>query len=237
MRIVSVKPRWLATLMLLLAGQTVHAVDLSKTVDLSKIERTIAKEPIYQTKTPKYCLLVFGLEANARAWLVVDGDFLYVDRNCNGDLTEEGERVAIKKGNLPSITEPDGTRHQIGFRQTPAGFGLSSKSYGGQYVGSTYRKDLLFADRPQDAPIVHFGGPLTFEILEAPKRWVPGEEAKFIVLFGTPGLGKETFAHMIHSFPSRPTADIEFPGKKAGDPPIWVKVVLTKGEKDRFTGG
>ncbi len=36
--------------------------------DLGKIDRTIAKEPAYQTK-PKYCLLVFGPEAKIRVWL------------------------------------------------------------------------------------------------------------------------------------------------------------------------
>src|SRR5262249_12809321 len=62
-------------------------------VDLKKIDRTIAKQPAYATKQAKYCLLVFGPEATTRVWLVVDGDFLYVDRNGNGDLTETGERV------------------------------------------------------------------------------------------------------------------------------------------------
>src|ERR1700724_3146257 len=60
--------------------------------DLTKIDRTIAKEPAYKSK-PKYCLLVFGPEAKSRVWLVLDGDVLYVDRNGNGDLTEKGERV------------------------------------------------------------------------------------------------------------------------------------------------
>src|SRR5579884_1450394 len=54
-------------------------------VDLRKIDRTIRKEPAYQTKSPKYCLLVFGPEARSKAWLVLDGDTLYVDRHCNGD--------------------------------------------------------------------------------------------------------------------------------------------------------
>src|SRR5438128_9808598 len=67
--------------------------------DLAKIERTIAKEPAYQTKTPKYCLLVFGLDAKTRVWLVQDGDMLYVDRNGNGDLTEDGKSVKIKQQN------------------------------------------------------------------------------------------------------------------------------------------
>lgn len=54
-------------------------------VDLAKLARTIAKEPAYQTKTPKYCLLVFGPEAQARMWLVLDGKILYVDRRGDGE--------------------------------------------------------------------------------------------------------------------------------------------------------
>jgi hypothetical protein len=65
--------------------------------DLSKIDRAIRKEPTYQSKSPKYCLLVFGPEAAARVWLVHDGDVLYVDRNGNGDLTENGERIELAK--------------------------------------------------------------------------------------------------------------------------------------------
>ncbi len=61
--------------------------------DLKRIDRTIAKEPMYTSKQPKYCLLIFGPEAKTRVWLVADGDFLHIDRNGNGDLTEPGERV------------------------------------------------------------------------------------------------------------------------------------------------
>jgi hypothetical protein len=69
------------------------ATGAASAADLKKIDRTIAKEPAYASKQPRYCLLVFGPEATTRVWLVVDGDFLYVDRNGNGDLTEPGERV------------------------------------------------------------------------------------------------------------------------------------------------
>jgi hypothetical protein len=65
--------------------------------DLTKIDRKIAKEPVYQTKNPKYCLLVFGLDAKTRVWLVQDGDTLYVDRNGNGDLTEKDKQVKSKE--------------------------------------------------------------------------------------------------------------------------------------------
>src|SRR5947208_1900490 len=65
--------------------------------DLARVGWKIVKEPAYQSKAPRYCLLVFGPEARSRVWLVQDGDVLYADRNGNGDLTEEGERVALKR--------------------------------------------------------------------------------------------------------------------------------------------
>jgi hypothetical protein len=67
-------------------------------VDLTKVDRSIAKEPTYNSKAPKYCLLVLGPEAKTRVWLVLDGDTLYVDRNANGELTEPGERIKPAPG-------------------------------------------------------------------------------------------------------------------------------------------
>ena len=60
--------------------------------DLTKIDRTISMEPVYQSH-PEYCLLVLGSEAKEHVWLVIDRDILYVDRNGSGDLTAEGNRV------------------------------------------------------------------------------------------------------------------------------------------------
>jgi hypothetical protein len=81
----------LGSALLVLSSTTATAADLSK------IDRTIAKEPAYQTKDVRYCLLVFGPDAKTRVWLVQDGDTLYVDRNGNGDLTEPGEKVPAAK--------------------------------------------------------------------------------------------------------------------------------------------
>src|SRR5262245_50015081 len=66
-------------------------------VDLSTIDRTVAREPAYRAQ-PRYCLLVFGPEARTRVWLVRDGEVLYVDRNGNGDLTKKGERHTGTRG-------------------------------------------------------------------------------------------------------------------------------------------
>jgi hypothetical protein len=62
--------------------------------NLADVDRTILKEPDYKTH-PEYCLLVFEADASHRVWLVLDDNVLYVDRNSNGDLTEEGERVEV----------------------------------------------------------------------------------------------------------------------------------------------
>lgn len=69
---------------------------------LARIDRAIAKEPAYQSETPRYCLLAFGPDAKFRVWLVQDGDVLYVDRNGNGDLTEPGERIEKTRGEAGS---------------------------------------------------------------------------------------------------------------------------------------
>jgi hypothetical protein len=62
-----------------------------------QIDRSIGKEPAYQTRAPRYGLLVFGPEGKDRVWLVLDGHTLYVDRNGNGDLTEPGEKVSANR--------------------------------------------------------------------------------------------------------------------------------------------
>ncbi len=54
----------------------------------------IRKEPAYPEK-PRYCLLLFGPQAQARVWLVRAGDRLFVDTNGNGDLTESGKEFRM----------------------------------------------------------------------------------------------------------------------------------------------
>src|SRR5262249_28937231 len=99
--------RWVALTVVLLALPPIAAA-----TDLKKVDRSIVKEPAYVTKQPRYCLLVFGPQATTRVWLVADGDFLYVDRNGNGDLTDPGERVRFSglregQGTLAGTREAD----------------------------------------------------------------------------------------------------------------------------------
>lgn len=195
--------------------------------DLTKIDRTIAKEPAYKG-TPKYCLLAFGPEAKTRVWLVLDGDTLYADRNGNGDLTEEGERlVAVQKTwavgvkgrvwSVGDIATPGGKVIYKGLTVSDVSAVVDSRFYSrglgitvnvpigsdrafqsaGSAVHPAEGYNLRFADRPQDAPVVHFGGPLRI-MLRKPEQFTAGVKAgqtyEVEARVGTPGLGKDTAA-------------------------------------------
>jgi hypothetical protein len=75
---------------LVLFAITLFASAPLQAADLAAIEKTIGRQPVYRTAKPRYCLLVFGAEAKIRVWIVEDGKTLYVDRNANGDLTDDG---------------------------------------------------------------------------------------------------------------------------------------------------
>src|SRR5215471_11894944 len=85
-----------ALLVLLIAGQPAAGADLSK------IERRIVREPVYETGKPKYCLVVLGPQAKTRVWLVLDGKALYADCTGKGDLTGPGKRL---KNAIPKNTK------------------------------------------------------------------------------------------------------------------------------------
>src|SRR5262245_39767329 len=82
---------------LLLCAVKLLGAQFQGAADLDKIERSIAKEPAYQAKSQRYCLLVFGPEAKSRVWLVQDGDVLYVDCDGSGDLTGKDRRIEAKQ--------------------------------------------------------------------------------------------------------------------------------------------
>lgn len=254
-------PRLLAILSLLVLSSAANAVDLAK------IERKIVKEPVYRSK-PKYCLLVLGLEAKTRVWLVQDGDRLYVDRNGNGDLTEPGEKVAADKREDRDADDHNyhfaagelregGKRHlnllvsvedlnrikqalpeakallerDAHAREYSLGLEVEMPGYKGLGAGgrlvqgaSLDSKGLLqFADRPQDAPIIHFGGPWTLGLYKQQTLWL--ERSNGLALaFGTPGLGAGSFAHVGYEgvVPDNvaPRIEIAFPPRKPGGPPV-----------------
>jgi hypothetical protein len=202
-------------------------------VDLSKMERTIAKEPAYQEK-PKYCLLVFGPEANKRMWLVVDGNTLYLDRQGSQDLREaiRHPRSSWSGIYLGSLTNSAGTsaRAFLDVRPLSTGFLLEFEMDGFiQQAGSDRKERVVFAERPADAPIVHFAGPLTIRWYQKPPAFVADQESDFNTMLGTPGIGTGAFAAVpCCAVPkqARLTAQIEFPHRDPQQPPISKEIRL-----------
>jgi len=255
----------------LLAAAVLVLAPLAQAADLARIERKIAKEPAYQTKTPKYCLLAFGLDAKTRVWLVQDGETLYVDRNGNGDLTEDGKRVKIKQqgDSYRSFEAGDITINGL----THTGLGVTQRKVSPESVGNDQewerikksgpepwmwwvritaeRADddkralpkkigyvingdgagmLLFADKPQDAPIIHLNGPFTLALQDRKQRLIAGDKTMLQIGVGPQGVGPGTFAFALYpnTIPNDvyPEAEIAFPAKAPGQDPIKRKYTL-----------
>ncbi len=204
------RSRWLPALLVLLAAQAVPA---DETVDLSKIDRSIAKEPKYGTASQEYCLLVFGPTADRHVWLVRDGDALYVDRNGNGDLTEPDEVVRKPKEysgfSCGDVVSRDGktTYQGLSVNAFSDGYRLRVQvpGTGPQMVGLGGVQKPRFAARAKEAPIIHFGGPLALTQFST-KRVIPRDngpvnsgpansrDRSLRVMIGSAGLGEGTFA-------------------------------------------
>ena len=177
-------------------------------VDLSKLPRTIARAPTWQSKSPRYCLLAFGPTAATRIWLAADGDRLFVDRNGNGDLTEAGEVVTAKADDsgflnfeVGEIREADGkVRHTnlrvtLFGRDTGAGtIAVQVADRGEQVAGNDVAGALTFADKPATAPVIHFNGPLQMALTTATPLQRSAKPVRLNAVVGTPGLGEGTFA-------------------------------------------
>lgn len=197
--------------------------------EVSNIDRTIRKEPAYKTK-PLYFLLWFGPEAKTRVWVVLDGEDVYIDQNGNGDLTEPGEKGHFL--DLKEITAGDGkVKNKIRVNSL-FGDNLVLQAY----IQGRYRQYAAVkpADRPQDAPIYHFDGPLCIGLGDdlAGQKLIRGPEpAK---LYGTTIGTRSPTGHWAwvehdsdYFSPSiHPWADVEFANKKPGQPPIKTRVAL-----------
>jgi hypothetical protein len=255
----------IAVAAVLLATPLVHATDLAK------VERKINREPAYQTKSPKYCLLVFGLDGRTRVWLVQDGDTLYVDRNGTGDLTGDANRFKIKERaetyrsfDVGDLTI-DGLTHTgisvMQMKVTPESAGNDEewqriKKSGPEpwmwWVRVTAERAaddkrdlprkisyvangdgagmLLFADRPEEAPIIHLNGPFTLALQDRKQRLIAGEKTMLGIGVGPRGIGPGTFAfvHYPDTIPADayPEVEVAYPARSPGQQPIKLRYTL-----------
>jgi hypothetical protein len=94
----------------------------------------------------------------------------------------------------------------------------------GYIINGDQEGQLLFADRPDKAPIVHLNGPWTLGLQDYRGRLTAGRKSELQIGVGTPGVGPGTFAFVLYkdTIPETawPRADIVFPGRRKGDEPI-----------------
>jgi hypothetical protein len=200
--------------------------------------RSIGKEPAYQS-TPKYCLITIGNNAETKVWMVEDGKRLFVDKNANGDLTDDGPPLEPTKVRhldanrwdfdyvLDAITPTNGSRHtdfvlrRWNYDKTNDSYGLSFSVDGRMPMYAGWFGTFWSTNREQ-APVLHFGGPLTPVLLRKKEFMIGETHHEFNVGFINPGSGKgaETWLS-IDAIPRTlvPTVTIEWP-TASGSPPL-----------------
>jgi hypothetical protein len=218
----------------------------SRTNALERIERRIAKEPRYES-TPRYVLLAFGPEAKQLVWLVEDGRQLYIDRNGNGDLTDDGPPVTpgevreLGDGRwdfdyqLDEFALPDGSS-QTDFRlarwnygeSEHDGYGLSLTLDGEipMYAGWTQ----FWTDDPESAQVFHFGGQLEPRKLRGPEFVIGSDPGRLSFAFINTGTSDVAHTRLAYeAIPSEviPEVKIDWP-TAAGNPTIRTTHLLSQ---------
>jgi hypothetical protein len=217
--------------------------------------RAIHREPHYVTRSPRYCQLVFGKSARTKAWVVLDGDDLYIDRRGTGDLTEDGNRVESQEKRLSrksrsrtwligEVAEVDtGERHTglvVHWDVNSRGeelyiVGIRLRGRIDQQAGGLFGT-LTFGKTYREAPIVHFNGTLSFALDELQRGRIyrsagAGRPDDLIVNVGTPGLGKGSFAWLdLAVFPrdKHPVAELVLPASSDSSQGATVRSILNQ---------
>jgi len=211
--------------------------------DVGKIDLAIAKEPSYTTKSPWFCLLLFGLEAKEKVWLVLDGDKLYVDRNGNGDLTEPGESFTRAPGDyffrVPDLILGDAKKKYSDLRVNwrPTGVTSNGKLHLHAILRVKYHDEYAIApanaENPAKATLLHFDGPLkpNFQIepFKRQEYFTRGKEHLLGISLVTkyPGVEWVQVSNEKGVPPDiHPLVEITFPGNTPEAKPTTMKVLL-----------
>jgi hypothetical protein len=144
---------------------------------LGRIERKITKEPKYSV-SPRYALLILGADAKTKVWMVEDGNHLYIDKNGNWDLTDDGPPISrtnsrqfqsdkglhrdchyvldeFQPAGGPRVTEFRLSRWNDADEDDSYGLSLTLDGKVPMYAGWF---GTFWASSPDAVPLVHFGG-------------------------------------------------------------------------------
>jgi len=163
----------------------------------SPVDRTIFKEPSYEA-APKYSLLTLGNSGDVRVWMVEDGKRLFVDKNANGDLTDDGPPLMPSNVRnldatrwdfdyvLDTITSTNGSRHtqfvlrRWNYNDHEDSYGLSL-SVDGQMPMYAGWFGTFWSTNREKTPVIRFSGPFTPTLLRR-KEFTIGEKGQRLSL-------------------------------------------------------
>ena len=193
--------------MLALAIALLPLGDKTQAIDFDKVSRALSSEPTYVVE-PHYGMFLFGPASDVRVWAVLDKsskqagayDVLYLDRDADGVLGEEGERLTAKveKGNalfeIGDFTQPGTdtvhteftltwTEQSVRFRMLWRGQTLSMGGFG------PYRETYASFGKSRKKATIYVPGydrPLEFEHWMSDKM-IAGERKSFKVFVGARG--------------------------------------------------
>jgi hypothetical protein len=127
---------------------------------------------------------------------------------------------------------PGGLAYMVSLNLDPECYGLFGGAKGRRVLHFAWvdrHGQLAFADRPQDAPVVHFGGPLTLRGTPGEKLRRGGDPGQLTLCLGTPGLGPGAFATMCYDLVPgdvHPVVEVQFPAGGPGQERVTRKYVL-----------
>jgi hypothetical protein len=124
---------------------------------------------------------------------------------------------------------------QVGVRVDMQLPGRKGNGIGGRVRQHTFYADtngiMQFADKPADAPIIHFGGPWSI-LLWGNHTLMIDRETDLILGVGTPGVGPGSTAWVDYEgvIPEKtyPTVELTYPPKEPGHPPVRERYEIKK---------
>jgi hypothetical protein len=202
--------------LLVLQDPSIKAADS----DYSKVDRSIGSQPKYVAEA-KYAMLLLG-DGKARVWMALDKsapdagkyDVLYFDRDGDGNLGQEGERVVATKqtnGLVMSVGKVELQEQKITldefriafYENTSESMSISFRMNGKVKVYGPYgsKRNFKFGNSPENAPILHADpwGTLSFHHAH-PSELKRRESTTFMLYVGTRGSGASTFMAVDEDF-------------------------------------
>jgi hypothetical protein len=172
---------------------------------VSHVDRPLIKEPTYQS-VPKYSLITLGNSGEVKVWMVEDGKRLFVDKNANGDMTDDGPPIEPSNVRhldanrwdfeylLAAITPANRTRstnfvlRRWNYADQKDSYGLSL-SVGGQMPMYAGWFGTFWSTNRETVPVIHFGGPFTPKLLRRKEFTIGEAHQRLSLCFINPGSG------------------------------------------------